>query len=806
MLKNYFKTALRNLWRYKGYSLINLLGLAIGLACVMLIILYVRSELSYDRFHENKDQIYLLTLQTTNPQNGETTMRAIGPYRLAKELEVDFPDFPEIIRIAPQGREGIEIGDKSYQEEHVAFVDDGVFETFTFPLVKGDPKTVLQDPYSVVITPAVAQKYFGSDDPMGKVLRIREADFKITGIMEAIPETSQFDFDILISMNCAPQVFSKIVLENWGEGYVWTFVKTQENKMPEDYQSRLQSFTDVKLEAWKAASPRINMHPLKDLYLDSGTILGWIPGGDRTYVLAFSFIAAFILLIACINFMNLATARSGIRAKEVGLRKVVGAERSQLVIQFLSESIVLALICLVLALSLVKWSLPLFNNLADRSIQFGLMENVPLLGTFLLLAVIVGMLAGSYPALLLSGFTPINVLSGNISEGFKGTSLRKILVTFQFAISIFLIIITGIVYLQIKYCSELDVGFDKSHLLVINGTPLEMRGRYDQFRNELMSNPKIENAAASSRVPPGRLSSSLRARPEGVPEDQQRGMQTVWTDYDFIETMGFELSSGRSFRRDFPADATTGFVLNEAAVKEIGWTNEEAIDKTFGSSEIRDWDDGQWENRDGKVIGVLKDFHFESLKQEIIPTVYFIAPYMAWNYVVRIKPNDISGTIAFIENKWKEFNPDTPFEYTFVDENFSELYRNEERQGKIFGIFSGLAIFIACLGLIGLASFTAERRKKEVGVRKVLGASSLNLVLLLSREFAWLVIIAFIIAAPVGWIIMQRWLEDFAYQVTVGPGIFIVSGLFALFIAWITVSTQTARAAFSNPVKVIRNE
>ncbi|MCB0664331.1 MAG: FtsX-like permease family protein, partial [Saprospiraceae bacterium] len=649
-------------------------------------------------------------------------------------------------------------------------------------------------------------KYFGTDEPIGKVLRIRNADFKGTGIMQEIPEQSQFDFNILISMNCAPQIFSKIVLENWGEGYVWTFVRTPDNKSPADYEDRLQAFVDVKLEAWKAASPKIIMYPLTDLYLDSANIFGWMPGGDRTYVLAFSFIAAFILLIACINFMNLATARSGIRAKEVGLRKVVGAERSQLIMQFLSESIVLALICLGLALLLVKWSLPMFNSLADRSIQFSFLDNWPLLGGFLLLSVFVGALAGSYPALLLSGFTPINVLAGNISEGFKGTSLRKVLVTFQFAISIFLIIITGIVYKQIKYCSDLDVGFDKSHLLVINGTPTDLRARYDQFRNELLANPKIENAAASSRVPPGRLSSSLRARPEGVPEDQQRGMQTVWTDYDFIETMGLQMAEGRSFRRDFPADATTGFILNEAAVQEIGWTNEEAINKTFGSSEIKDWENGQWENRDGKVIGVLEDFHFESLKREIIPTVYFIAPYMAWNYVIRIKPMDISGTIAFIEDKWKEFNPEAPFEYTFVDENFAELYSNEERQGKIFGVFSGLAIFIACLGLIGLASFTAERRKKEVGVRKVLGASSFNLVLLLSREFAWLVIIAFVISAPIGWMIMRRWLEDFAYQVSVGPGIFILSGLFALMIAWITVSTQAAKAAFSNPVNVIRNE
>ena len=334
MFKNYLITSLRNLWRYKGYSAINILGLAIGLACVILILLYVKSELSYDQFHENRDELYLLGIQTTNPQTGATNTRAIGPYRLADELEVDFADFEQIIRFAPQNGEPVEIDDRTYYEDQLSFVDAEVFQAFTFPLVKGDPSTALSDPFSVVLTDEVAQKYFGSSDPIGQIIKIRESDFKVTGIMNAIPEQSQFKFDILVSINCGPQLFSKIVLENWGEGYVWTFVKTPKNTRSENYESRLQSFADVKLESWKAFSPKIVMHPLKNLYLDSSAISGFFPGGDRTYVIAFSFIALFILIIACINFMNLATARSGIRAKEVGLRKVVGAERSQIIMQF----------------------------------------------------------------------------------------------------------------------------------------------------------------------------------------------------------------------------------------------------------------------------------------------------------------------------------------------------------------------------------------------------------------------------------------------------------------------------------------
>jgi len=383
--------------------------------------------------------------------------------------------------------------------------------------------------------------------------------------------------------------------------------------------------------------------------------------------------------------------------------------------------------------------------------------------------------------------------------------LRRVLVSFQFATSIFLLVVTGIVYKQLTYCKNINLGFDKEHVLIF-GTPLDMRGQYEQFRTGLMSNPQIVNSAGSSRVPPGNLTSSLGTRPEGVPEDQQKGMQTVWTDYDFIETMGFEMASGRSFSRDFPADASGAFIINEAAVRDLGWTNESAINKTFGSSEIRDWDSGQWEDRDGKVIGVLKDFHFENLKEKIVPTVYFIAPYMAWNYVVRVRSGRLNESIAFIESKWQEVNPDMPFEYTFIDENFAELYENEERQGRIFGIFAGLAIFIACLGLVGLASFTAERKRKELGVRKVLGASSFGLVVLLSKEFTLLVVIAFMIAAPVAWYVMDGWLQDFAYRSPIGVAVFLISGGLSVFIAWLTVGLQTARTAYRNPVESLRYE
>ncbi|MEM8906867.1 MAG: ABC transporter permease [Bacteroidota bacterium] len=806
MIQHYIKTALRNLWKFKGYSIINILGLTIGMACVILIMLFVNTERSFDNFHTNKDRIYRLNLKTTNPRTGEVNERAVGPYRLAKELSPDFPDFSHIIRFAPQGRETVRSGDQRFNEEQLTFVDPSVFAVFDFSLLRGNPATALKDPFSMVVTEDIARKYFGNLDPIGQSLEIRERQFEITGILAEIPQNSRFQFNMMVSMESADQVFSRIVLENWGEGYCETYVMVPPNKTPTDFADRLTAFIGVKLESWKAASPQLVLQALPNIYLHSQDISSYASGGDITYVYAFSFLALFILLIACINFMNLATARSSLRAKEVGMRKVVGATRGQLIAQFLGESTFLALIALLLAISTVNFVLPAFNSLADRQIVFDLFEHQSLILTLLGITLFVGLAAGSYPALLLSSFRPISVFSGTLRQGMKGGLLRKVLVAFQFAISIFLLVVTGVIYQQLNYCKNIKLGFDKNHLVVLVGTPITLREQYDSFQAELLSDPRIVNAAASSRVPPGRLSSNLGTRPEGVPEDQRRGMQTVWTDFDMIETLGLELAAGRSFDRTYPTDAQEAFVINEAAVKALGWTNESAINKTFGSSEIKDWEVGQWENRDGRVIGVLKDFHFESLKDEIVPTVYFIAPYMAWNYVVRIQGEDIPGTIATIEQAWKKRLPEVDFNYKFVDENFSALYENEERQGKIFGLFALFAIFVACLGLLGLASFTAEQKRKEVGIRKILGATSFNILYLLSKEITWLVLIAFCVAIPLAWYLMQSWLADFAYQVTLGVSIFLFAGLTAILIAWLTVGLQTARTALSNPADALRHE
>ncbi len=806
MIKNYIKTALRSLIRHKEYSIINILGLAVGMASVILILLFVKEELSFDQYHKNKDHIYRLNISVTNPQTGVVTTRAIGPYRLTKELKPDFPDIPHVIRIVARGRELVRYQDKQFYEEKLVFADPDIFQVFTFPLLKGDPANVLNDPFSVVVTEEAAGKYFGDADPLGQVISLRDRDFRVTGILGKTEYNTQFEIEMLVSLNVADQLFSRIVLENWGEGSCETYAMLPEGKTPEDYEAGMGQFVESKLSAWREASPRLEFQPLSRLYLYSKDIQTLVPGGDITYVYAFTAIALFILIIACINFMNLATARSANRAKEVGLRKVVGAERRQLISQFLSESIVLSVIALIIACILVMSSLPAFNQLADKELSIVDMSNASVLIQFLLIALFVGVVAGTYPAFFLSSFRPVNVLSGQLKRGVKGGWLRRILVVFQFAISIFLIVVTVVVNDQLGYARNLNLGFDKENLVLIQGTPQSLRFKYDLFRQELLNYPNIINAAPSSRVPPDRLRSSLTARPEGIPEDQHEGMQTIWTDFDFIETMGFELAAGRAFSREYATDATAAYILNESGVKKFGWTNETAIGKGFASSEIKDWQGGQWERRDGIVVGVLKDFHFESVHQTIVPTVYFVAPIMAWNYVIRIDSRNIPETLDFIKEKWDQFNPGEPFIHTFVEDRFEEVYRTEEKQGQIFAVFAIIAIFVACLGLVGLSSFTAEQRTKEVGIRKVLGATVSSIVLLISREFITLILIAFAVSAPIAWYFMNGWLQNFAYHVSLGVMIFIMAGLFSLVIALMTVSFHAVRVALSDPANVIRYE
>ncbi len=806
MLTNYLKITLRNLRRNKAYSFINIAGLAIGMACCILILLFVQDELSYDRFHKNKENLYRIQMAWHNQQTGATSEMAINPYRLAEALRTDFSELPQVVRLYPQGRTLIRRGEKRFNENGFYFVDPNVFEVFSLQLLEGDPATALREPYTAVITKEIARKYFGDENPIGQSLTYDNDELKITGIMAELPRNSHFHCDFLASMAVANQEFSRIVLENWGEMTVFTYVLLPANMSPAELEGRFDAFVKKHIPDW-ATAVSLNLMPLTDIHLHSHTSGELEAGGNIIYVYAFTAIAFFILLIACINFMNLATARSAKRAREVGMRKVLGAVRAQLRRQFLGESMFFALIALLLALLIVQLMLPAFNGFVERELALDLTQNWVMLASLLAIALFVGLVAGSYPAFVLSTFEPVQVMKGAAGKNSRGAILRKTLVTLQFAISIFLIVVTAIVYRQLQYVRDIKLGFNKEHVVAISNLPSSIMGEhFDQFRSALLQNSGVVMVSASSRVPPGRLGSNLGTRPEGVPEDQRRGMQTVWTDFDFIELLGLELAAGRSFSRSFATDATSAFILNEAAVKAIGWTPESAIGKSFGSSEIVDWDQGQWIERNGQVIGVLKDFHFESLHDEIVPTVYFVAPYMAWNAVVRIRPENIASTMKFLESKWEEFNPGQPFEYRFLDEAFDALYRTEKRQSEIFGTFAMLAILVACLGLVGLASFAAEQRTKEIGIRKVLGASVPGIVNLLSREFLKLVLLANLIAWPVAYFIMKKWLEDFAYRIDINALPFLVGAVVALLIALLTVSFQTIKAALANPVEALRYE
>lgn len=797
MFRNYLTSAIRNLLKYKAYSLINILGLAIGMTCCIMIMLFVQNELSYDQSHENKDRIFRVELRNRNLQTGEINEWTIGPYRLAEALRVDFPEISRVIRFSAQSRVLIHRGEKMFREEHFHLVDPGVLEAFTFPLLRGNPQTALQEPFTVVITEEIANKYFGNEDPMGQVLTYEDHDFKVTGILDEVPANTHLPIDLLSSMTVADQLFSRIVLENWSEMSVYTYVFLPPNMDAAEIEKRFPAFVEKHLPNW-AASVSIFLRPLASIHLYSQS--------NIVYIYSFSAIAFFVLLIACINFMNLATARSASRAREVGLRKVVGAYRSQLVQQFLGESVLTAAISLLLSLIMVKLTLPAFNAFIEKDLVLDIAANGGLLLGLVSITLFVGLAAGIYPALFLASFEPVKVLKGIKKASAKGPALRKIMVAFQFTISIILIVVTMIVYRQLQYAKNLNLGFNKEHIVVIRGTPHNMRQQYDQVRMQLLQNPKIIAAAGTSRVPPGSLSSSIGTRPEGIPEDQRKSMQTIWMDFDFIEILGLEIVAGRSFSRDFPSDVTSAFVLNEQAVRKIGWTPEEAIGKSFGSSEIKDWNLGQWIRREGQVIGVVKDFHFESLHDEIVPTVYFIAPYMAWNYLIRIQPGDIPGTLAFLEKKWQTFNPEVPFEYSFLDDAFDTLYRTEEKQGKIFGIFALLAVFIGCLGLVGLASFTAESSTKEIGIRKVLGSSVIKIVLLMTKDFTKLVLIANVIAWPIAYLVMRKWLQSFAYRIDIGVFTFLMAGALTLIIAWVTVSYQAIRASLINPADALRYE
>lgn len=806
MLQSYFKIAWRNLLRNRAFSAINITGLALGLSSCMLISLYVLDELSFDKYNEKADQIVRVIFKGTM-QGGKINESQVMP-PTAQTLKADYPEVLEATRLRQAGAPTVIISDNQYTGNPMAFVDSNFFQVFTLPLLKGNKKTVLSEPNTLVLTQKMAKTYFGDQDPIGRTITFKgsETPFKITGIIEKVPDNSHFHFELFASMSSfedskssswmTSEFFTYLVLQ---KGYNY---KNLEAKLPQTVDKyigpQLQKAMGVTMAEFRKSGNMIGLYlqPLTDIHLHSDFAYDLGQNGDIKYVYIFSAVALIMLIIACINFMNLSTAGASKRAREVGVRKVMGSQKKELIGQFLLESILLFSIALVFALLIGYAALPLFNTLSGKNLNLQFSNIASFLPQLLLFGLIIGVLAGSYPAFFLSSFKPISVLKGHVTTKKGGISLRSGLVVVQFFISITLIIGTTVVYKQLKYIQNKKLGYNKDQVLVIQDA-WALGNNLNSFKQELLRDPRVASISSSSYVPAG---PSYNNNYMVYPDDKNTQLfKTLRYDVDanYIPTLGMEMASGRNFSKDFGNDST-GVILNETAAAMLGWQND-ALGHTITNT-----------NNEGnkgtfRVIGVVKDFHFKSMHEKITPLVMVLGKDTG-TMIVKMQAKNVNELLATMKSQWNTFKPEVPFSYTFLDERFNNTYQAEQKTGQILGVFSGLTIFIACLGLFGLATFTAQQRTKEIGVRKVLGASVGSIVLLLSSEFLKLVGIGLVIASPAAWFIMTAWLQDFEYKITMEWSIFGIAGLLAGAVALLTISYQSIKTALIDPVKSIKME
>ena len=799
MFKNYLTIALRNIVRNKTYSFINISGLAVGMAACLLILLYVEHELSYDRFHEKSSQIYRVVYQSPGHFYMGRDHVAVTSAPLAPALMNEFPEVIHATRIYKQSLFGrgelLSYEDKRFYENRFYWGDANIFNVFSFPLVRGNPETALQEPHSIVISEKMASKYFGDQEPLGRVLTYdNKHDFIITGIMKDVPDNSHLQFDFLASFSFLQEINKYI--DNWGNKSYYTYVLLDKNTSRVEFEKKISTLVEkYRGEDFRSENrtPLIYyLQSLSSIHLQSHLNFEIEPTANIQQIYLFVVIGFIILIIGCINYMNLSTARSVNRAREVSLRKVAGAQRHQLIWQFIGESLILSLIALFLAAVLVELFLPIFNSFIDKNIQSKYFDNPEYLITLLGLGIVVGLIAGSYPAFFISSFKPATVLKGELKSGSKGTLFRNILVVAQFLTSIIFIISTIIIYKQTEYIKYKNLGFNREQVIVIPFRHASISGNPESIKNELLRNPNIRGVTFSSWLPNNIKTLRGPITWEGKDEDAKIDFYHVEVDHDFIDMFEIELAEGRNFSKEYSTDRQE-YILNETALERIGW--ETALDKQFGlgGSEV------------GSVIGVVNDFHFHSLHFEIEPLMITLGE---WQSYISVKTyiHNISETINYLETTWKKYLPEHPIEYFFLDDDFEKMYQSEIRLAKAFRYFTFLAIIIASFGLFCLASFTTEQRTKEIGIRKVAGASVGQIVGLLCKEFIILVLIANVIAWPVAWYAMSRWLENFAYRIDLGLGTFILAGLLALVIALATVSYQAIKAATANPVEALRYE
>ncbi len=797
MLRNYLTIAVRNIRRDKFYSLLNIVGLTIGITCSLLLLLYITDELSYDRYHEKASRIYRIASHIQEPDKAFSWSATPAP--AAKTLKEDYPVVESYVRFFPYGRVPFQQGDKRFFEDDIYAADSTVFDVFTYKFIEGDPKTALDQPGSVVLTESVARKFFGKRSALGEALKTNDTTaYKVTGVMEGVPKNSHFTFNALLSIGNAERNAT-----NWGAFYVNSYLvlpegtnpKTLESKFPQVYEKYLKPIfgrMNIKMD--------FELQPLARIHLHSK--LEGESNGDIGYVYTFAAIAFFMLLIAAINYMNLATARSARRAKEVGIRKVMGSERSALMGQFLTESVLMTVFALIASLILVAVLLPFFNNVSGKEISFLELLQPQFMLAALGIVIFTGVISGSYPAFYLSGIQPASVLKGSFQAKGGNAFFRKALVVVQFSISLIMLICTWVVYDQLNYMRNKDLGYDKSQVLTIDYQGNQPRERYNALKNSLLSNPKITSVASATSATSNIGGKNIFAveSNQGIKE---MGFKPMAMDHDYLKAMGMKLVQGRDFSAKIPGDTTYGVIINQAVVERMAW--KEPLGKKVRIGGLPQAQDGQEAPPMAQVVGVVKDFHQQSLYNPIEPMIMLYRPS---NPIIHIKiaAQDASKTLAFIEQKWRQIYPNKLFQYRFLDQDFESAYQADELRGRIFTAFSALTILIACLGLFGLATFTTEQRVKEIGVRKVLGASESSVVLLLSKDFTKLVLFSFPVAIPVAWYSMHKWLESFPYKTPIAWYIFLVACLLTLLICWATVIYQSIKAALTNPVKSLRSE
>ncbi len=793
MFVNYLKITYRNLIRHKGYSFINIFGLSVGISCCILILLFLKDELSFDQFHENSDRIFRVVSKYTF--KGNTKYHAGMPAPLTSAILNEYKDAVKITRFGAGNGDVIRYGNIQTKGNRFELADPNIFDVFTIPLFAGNSQTALNDPNSIVISESLAKKYFVDKSPIGKILQIGKEDFfqdyKVTGAFKDLPANSHLKFDCLASFQAAYIKGNEGNL-TWGANNYETFILLQNNFPKQRMENVIKQIFEKHSSFPGGLKYDYFLQPLTSIHLDPNPGNKLPTERDSDTILILTGIGLLILLIACINFINLATAQASMREKEVGVRKVVGANRLQLANQFLGESVILSLLAFVIAIPMVEALLPAFNQYADKNLTLFSYDNVYLILVLPLMTILTGVIAGSYPAIFISSFQPVSILHGRLYGGKTNTKsgLRSILVIAQFVVSIIFIVSTLIMNNQLQFIKNKNLGYNKDHIVVVPIYGRSIKAKYQIYKTEILRNASVINATASSYLP-SEQGYNQNVYFKGPAEGKMDYMSWIPVDEDFISTIGLNLTSGKNFSKDY-SNERIGYILNESAVKQIGWKN--PIGEPMN---IIGW---------GNVIGVIKDFHFQSLRNKIEPLALCIYPE-AYQYLhVRIKPEDISNTLGFLEKQWKEIFPDKIFEYNFFDEDFNKLYKTEIRLHGIFNFITALSMLVACLGLFGLVHYSTERRTKEIGIRKILGSTIPNVIVLLLKDFVRWVLLANVIAFPVAYYFMNIWLQDYAYRIEISLWMFVLAGLITLVIALSTVGYHAIKVAIANPVESLKYE